>query len=72
MSFHNASQLGSSISEISISLDGADSQMQEELGCIELQASGNIERVQEQVQLVTGRIRHVVDELQQQRRKSSD
>jgi two-component system, NtrC family, sensor histidine kinase HydH len=69
-SMHNATHLESSISEISISLEGADSRMQEELGRIGLQASGDLERVQEQVQLVTERIRQVVGELQQERRKA--
>jgi signal transduction histidine kinase len=69
-SVHTAAEVDTSVSEISISLEGADRQMKQELGHIDLNVSGNLDRLREQVDVVTDRIRQVVGDLQQERRKS--
>ena len=69
-SFHTAAEVDSSVSQISISLGTADSQLKEELGRIGLDASGNLNKLREQVELVAERIRHVVSDLQKERQKS--
>ena len=69
-SFHTAAEVDSSVSEISISLGTADSELKEEVGRIGLDASGNLNKLREQVDLVAERIRQVVSDLQKERRKS--
>ncbi len=69
-SFHTAAEVDSSVSQIRISLGTVDSQLKEELGRIGLDASGNLNKLREQVDLVAERIRQVVSDLQKERQKS--
>jgi signal transduction histidine kinase len=69
-SFHTAAEVDSSVSQISISLGTADSQLKEELGFIGLDVSGNLNKLREQVDVVADRIRQVVSDLQKERQKS--
>jgi two-component system, NtrC family, sensor histidine kinase HydH len=69
-SIHTATEVDSSVSQISISLVTADSQLKEELGCIGLDVSGNLEKLRAQVELVADRIRQVVSDLHRERHKS--
>jgi signal transduction histidine kinase len=69
-SFHTAAEVDSSVSQISISLGTADSQLKEELGNIGLDVSGNLNQLREQVDVVADRIRQVVSDLQKERQKS--
>jgi two-component system, NtrC family, sensor histidine kinase HydH len=59
-----------SISQISITLSDVASQIQEPVARIKLSPSGDLTHLQEQVQLVSTRIRQVVGELQDARRQA--
>jgi signal transduction histidine kinase len=69
-SFHTAAEVDSSVSQISISLGTADSQLKEELGHIGINVSGDLSKLRAQVDVVADRIRHVVSDLQKERQKS--
>ena len=59
-----------SISQISISLKDAAGGLEHEVGRVELHPSDDLPALQQQVQLVSARIKQVVEELQQARRET--
>jgi two-component system, NtrC family, sensor histidine kinase HydH len=65
-----ARRLQYSISQISISLKDAAGGLEHEIGRVELHPSDDLPVLQQQVQLVSTRIRQVVDQLQQARREA--
>jgi len=65
-----AHRLRRSISRLSISLKDAEGGMDRDVGRVDLVASDDLPGLHEQVQRVSSRIRHVVDELQQSRRET--
>lgn len=65
-----ARRLSRSISQISISLNDAAGGLEHEVGRVELHPSDDLPALQQQVQLVSSRIKQVVDQLQQARRET--
>ena len=65
-----ARRLSRSISQISISLKDAAGGLEHEVGRVELHPSDDLPALQHQVQLVSSRIKQVVEQLQQARRET--
>src|SRR5665213_2257487 len=61
-----------SISRISISLDDVASAMREHVGSVEVRTSGELPRLEKQVDVVVSRIRTVVSQLHEARRQAID
>jgi two-component system, NtrC family, sensor histidine kinase HydH len=68
--FWVARGLNRSISQISVTLKDATGELDREVGSVELRARGGLPGLQEQVQVVAGRVRQVIEELQLARRKA--
>lgn len=68
-----ARRLNYSISEISVTLRDASGNLEQEVGLVEVSrsdAAGGLPALQQQVQYVSGRIKHVVEELHRTRRQA--
>ena len=65
-----ARRLSRSISQISISLKDAAGGLEQEVGRVEVHTSDDLPALQDQVQLVSSRIKQVVEQLQQARRET--
>src|SRR5262249_40991691 len=59
-----------SISRISITLNDVASEMREHVGRVDVRQSGELPRLQEQVDSVVGRIREVIQQLNEARRQA--
>ena len=62
--------LNRSISQISVTLKDVAGASDHELGSVEVRAQGDFPQLQQQVQMVAGRMRQVMEELQQSRHKA--
>jgi two-component system, NtrC family, sensor histidine kinase HydH len=69
LGFWIARGLHRSVSQISVTLSDAAGELEHDVGHVVLHPSGELPALQEQVQTVAGRIRQVVDELQQARQQ---
>ena len=68
--FWVARGLNRSISQISVTLKDATGDLDREVGSVELHARGDLPGLQQQVQVVAGRMRQVMEELQHTRRQA--
>ncbi len=62
--------LNRSISQISVTLKDATGESEREVGSVEVRAHGDLPGLQQQVQIVAGRMRQVMEELQHTRRQA--
>jgi signal transduction histidine kinase len=65
-----ARRLNRSISQISITLDDAAGELEQDLGRVTVHPRGDLSGLQEQVQAVSNRIKQVLDQLQEARRET--